>query len=235
MPTTYYKVHGGRLTVAEYWRMSPNLFSFLVAAGLKPFGGFPFNFSIPRIDELHYVEWDDLPGFARRRMRERVEQLESVGFERIFCYESPFLEEHRLGVATALLAADGRTFAVIPYFRDDNVQRCEVSCVSRFEDETLRGVTTTKKELRPIPEHISFRYPGLPADVLYERHQEHLRGWENDGGQSSRLTREVVADEVLAVEQRTVDFHAERGVFVPMTPGEIRRIRAAQDEKDDER
>src|SRR5579883_68076 len=177
MPTKYYKVHGGRLSFAEYWRMSPDPVTFLFAAGMKLFGGMPFNFSIPRADELHYVEEEDLPRAAAKKMKGPVARLEEAGFALKFYHESPTLEDHRLGVAGVLLSADRRTYALVIYARDKAQQQLQFSCVSRATDGTYCGVTTQKKAMKPDPECRFFRHPGLAADALYDAHLEHLREW----------------------------------------------------------
>jgi hypothetical protein len=235
MPTTYYKVHGGRLSFTEYWRMSPDPFTFLIASVAKLFGGFPMNFSIPRPEELTYVDWDDVPPVARKQFRHPVEELEGVGFELAFCYELPLLEKDRMGAACALLGPEGKTFATVVYCQDKATKQRETSVVSRFDDDTFGVTTTAKKQLKPLPTHLSERYPGAPADELYDKHIDHLKDWTADGRRIQKITRKTLPEVILEGEQATIDFHIERGVFVPMTRAEIRKIRAAQeDEESDE-
>ena len=232
MATVYYKVHGGRLSFAEYWRMAPDPFTFCIVAVAKLFGGMSFDFSIPRVDQLHTVEWDDIPRDTRKAMREPIQLLEGAGLSLAFFHEMPVLERHRLGVGAALLAPDGRTFATVNYARDKVQSKLDVSCVTPFDDDTFGITTTAKKQMKPQPEHVVARYPGMPADDLYDKHLGHLEEWQAER-RAVRVTPQTLPGVILKGEQGHIDFHADRGVYVPMTKAEIRRIREAQ-EADDE-
>lgn len=232
MATVYYKVHGGRLSFAEYWRMAPNPFVFCIVAVAKVFGGMPFNFSIPRVDELHLLEWNELRGEARKAMKPAIRLLEEAGMRTIFYHELPLLERDRMGCGASLLAPDGLTFATVNFVKDKVMSQMEVSCVTRFDDESEFGITTTaKKQLKPQPEHITFRYPGTPADELYEKHLEHLEDWKASKD-VVKVTPDRLPKVVLRGEQGHIDFHIERGVYVPMTKAEIRAIRDTQEDDD---
>ncbi len=233
MPTVYYKVHGGRVTFAEYWRLAPDPFSFVIAAGMKLFGGISFDFSIPRIDSLDIVEWDDVSRKAQKQLAETMEEFEGAGFQFAFVHEIPVLEKHRYGVSAVFLSKDRFTFGMANYFEDKVTTQRAASCVTRFDDSY--GFTTTeKKTFVPLPESVGFRHPGMPADELYEKHQGYLEKWEHDGKRPVRLTLNTLPDVVMVGEQRFVDYHVDRGVFVPMTKAEIRRIRAANEECDED-
>jgi hypothetical protein len=230
MPTKYYKVHGGRLSFGEYWRMCPDPFTFLMAAGMKLFGGMPFNFSIPRIDELHYLVEDELLKSAVKKFKGPVRQLQDLGFAHKFYHEMPVLEDHRIGLAAVLLAEDRRTFGVVMYARERANEQLQITCATRFTDDTFGSTTTQKKAMKPVPENKVARHPGARADDLYDFHQEHLREWEDEGLQPVKLDDAKLAASVLKGEQRHVDFHAERGVYVPLSKAEINRIRSANDD-----
>lgn len=234
MPTKYYKVHGGRLSFAEYWRMSPDPISFTIAAGMKLFGGLPFNFSIPRIDELHEVEWDDLPPPARRALKEPAEQFESAGLELVLCHRLPLLESHRIGIGAVFLAADGLSFATANFGKEHDVVKVELACVTRFDDDSFGVTTTAKKQLKPRPDYVIDRHPGATGDELHEKHVANIERWESKGKQPQRLTPKTLPDVLLEGEQGTVDFHAERGVFIPMSKAEVRQIREQDEGTEDE-
>lgn len=233
MPTTYYKVHGGRLSFAEYWRMSPNPLVFVIAAGAKLFGGLPMNFSIPRVDQLHLVEKEELPKLARRELADPVKSLERAGMTIQFYHELPVLEKERIGCAAVLLDGDGYTFATVNFVKDANQQKVGVNCVSRFTDGDFGVTSDQKKELKPDPRHHVDRLVGADPEDLYERHLNNLENWRDDGLQAQRLNRDSTIAAVLAGEQGLVDFHAKRKVFVPMTKAEIRRIRIEQADPDE--
>ena len=56
MPTQYYRLHGGRLTITECWCLARSWGAFLKLFAWKPLGGYPFRFSIPRPDALCRID-----------------------------------------------------------------------------------------------------------------------------------------------------------------------------------
>jgi hypothetical protein len=231
MPTKYYKVHGGRLTFGEYRRMAPDPFTFLICAVMKLFGGMSFDFSVPRIDELHYLDEADLPRAGAKKMKGPIKKLTEAGFALRFHHEAPLLESHRLGVAAVLVSQDRKTVALVMYGKEKDVEKVQVSCFSRFADGNFGATTTQKKEMTPNPANKVAYHPGVPADELVELHREHLAEWdEEDGLRPRKLDDAGVAAAVLEGEQQYIDFHAERGVLVPMSKAEVRRIREANED-----
>ena len=233
MPTKYYKVHGGKLTFAEYWRMCPDPLTFLIAAGMKLFGGISLDASLPRHEELLTVEYDDLPKSAKKFTRDAVDALEAAGMTLLFCHELDVLEAHRYGVGVVFLARDGRAFATVNYAKEGEVKKVELNLVTPFKDDTFGITTTAKKQFKPHPDYLSDRHPDATADELYETHQQNLDEWESDGRKPYKLTPATVPQFVLEGEQRFIDFHIERGVFVPMTKAEVRRLRDERDAREE--
>lgn len=229
MPTKYYKVHGGKLSFGEYWRMSPDPFTFLIAAGMKLVGGLSFNASVPRHGELHLVEYDALPKAARKQTREAVGAFEAAGMALAFCHELDVLEANRYGVGLIFLAKDGSCFATVNYAEEGETKKVELNVVTPFKDDTYGVTTTAKKQMKPNPEFLTDRHPDMAAEELYETHQENLNRWEDDGKKPRKLTRETLPEFVLDGEQRFIDFHIDRGVFVPMSKAEVRRLREMRD------
>lgn len=227
MGVEYYKVDGGRLTFGEYWRMSPNPLVFLIVAIMKPFGGVSFNFSLPRGDELDFVDWDDLTGAARRKFRDTEDDWIDVGYARVFCHELPVLERHRYGAAAVYRHQDSRSFATQGYARDGDVETTFLSCVTRFDSGAFGCTTTNKQQFKPHPDHPVARFPGVNGVTLYERHVDQVAAWEPEYGRVTPVTPEALPQWILDAEHRFIDFHAERGVFVRMTKQEMRRARAA--------
>ena len=230
MPTEYYKVHSGRLSFGEYWRMSPNPVVFLIAAGAKLFGGLPMNFSIPRIDTLHTIDWEDMPPRAEKRMEPSVDSFESLGYKYGFCYELPILELDRFMGACTLLAEDGTHFALIVYVEMPEEKRLNIAIVTEFTDHSFGVTTNAKKELEPEPNHHAHRHLKAEAEELHRLHQQHLEQWRGDGLEPVKQSWDRLPQVILDAEQATVDFHASRGVFVPMTEAEVRKLRDKYDE-----
>ena len=64
---------------------------------------------------------------------------------------------------------------------------------------------------------------------------EHLWGWDADGLRPQRLDRDKsLPAAVVQGEQELVDYHAERGVFVPLTRAEIRAKREQRPDNDED-
>jgi hypothetical protein len=226
MPTKYYKVHGGKLSFAEYWRMCPDPITFTIAAIAKVFfGGLPLGASIPRHEELHLVDYATLPKGIRKAIAEAVAGYKDAGLERVFCYELDVLESHRYGVGTVFLAPDGRSFAVVNFAREGEKETVELNVVSPFKGDGFGVTSTGKKQFKPQPDSVYDRHPGMAADELYETHQENLEKWERKGYEFRKVTKESLPGYILEGEQGFIDFHAERGVFVPMSKAEVRELK----------
>jgi hypothetical protein len=223
--TTYYRVDGGQLTYAEYWRMSPGLFPFLVAAGLKFLGSpIPFTFAVPRPDRLFLVEFDELPAVARQGMKRAVHRAEAAGLELVFCHRLAVPEPHRLGAAAVFLDSTGETTMSVLFAQEGATRQSQLSCVSRFADESLGCTTTVRKSMEVVPGTHVERYPGADPAALLARHRDHLGRLEGEGLVPVPIAANRLADFVLACEVRYVDFHIGRGVFVPMTDDELDAI-----------
>lgn len=231
MTTEYYKINSGRLSFGEYWRMSPNPVVFLIAAGAKLFGGLPMNFSIPRVDTLHTIDWEDMPPRAGKRMEPSIDTYESLGYKYGFCYEMPILELDRFFGACTLLGEDGLRFAMVVYVETPEEKRLTLGIVTEFTDGNYGVTTTAKKELEPEPNHRVHRHLSATAEELHQLHEQHLEEWRNDGLEPVKQSWDRLPQVILAAEQATVDFHASRGVFVPMSEAEVRKLR---DKYDDE-
>lgn len=224
--TTFYRVDGGKLTYAEYWRMSGDPFAFLIAAGMK-FFGFPmrFNFAIPRPDRLFVVEFDELPAAARRGMGPPIRAAEKkAGLRLIFCHRLAVPEPHRVGAAALLLDEENETSLMVMFGQHGGQREVHLTCVSRFPDDTLASTTTMKKALVPVPGSDIERYPGADPATLYARHRGHLERLAGHGLVPVLLDPHRLEGFVLECELRYVDFHIGRGVFVPMTDDELDAI-----------
>ena len=227
MYATYYKVHGGRLTVAEYWRICSSWQGFLYAVALKPFGGFRFKFSVPRPEELRIVRMEELPAPVRERLRGPVEGFERAGLELAFYDRAQVLERHRIGVTAVLPGDGGETIGTVVVV-NGRPWAVELNCVTHFTDGRACVTTTARQKFRPQPHITAFRYPGLSPEELCERHRENLARMEAAGHFPTRITREQLPRVIVEAQQRFIDFHAARGVFVPMTEAEIDRLRGGR-------
>jgi hypothetical protein len=230
MGIRWYKVHGGRLSFREYWLMCPDPFTFCIAAGMKLFGGLPMNFSIPHMDRLEIVELDDLPGGPRRTLKRGIAEFEDAGFEFQFLHELPILERDRFGAAAILLKPDGRSFATVNFAETKDMSQMAYNCVCSFGEGRFGTATTQKEQMKPDPKHITVRFIGASPEELADQHKGLMQDWEDDGETIVRVSREKLPDVVLSGERGHVDYHIERGVYVPMTKAQVRKLRGDDDD-----
>jgi len=220
--TTFYRVDGAKLTYAEYWRMSPGVMAFAIASGMKFFGfPFQFRFAIPRPDRLFLVNLDELPGPARRAMGRAIRSAEDEGLRLVFCHRLAVPEPDRVGAAALMLDPRNVSGLMIIYGQQNRVQQLQVACLSRFPDGTYATTTTMKKTMEPMPDQDIERYPGEDAGGLYRRHVEHVQRMAERGMIPIPFDPNRLEQFVLEREVQYVDFHAHRGVFVPMTEEEL--------------
>ena len=223
--TTFYRVDGGRMTFAEYWRMSPEPVSFLIAAGMKLIGlPVRFNFAIPRPDQLFIVDFAELPGSAQQGMKAAIRSAEKAGLRLVFCHRLAVPEPHRLGAAALFLDETNETSLMVMYGQQGEAREVHATCASRFADETLCTTTTMKKTMTPVPGSDIERYPGADPRTLYARHRDHLERLAGRGLIPVPIDSDELPDFVLKCELRYVDFHIGRGVFVPMSEAELEKI-----------
>jgi hypothetical protein len=223
--TTYYRVDGGTLTYAEYRRMAPDPFSFLIAA-VRKFIGLPvrFRFAIPRPDRLFIVDFAELPDVAASAMRPLVHKAQAMGLRLGFYHRLAIPEPHRIGAAAALLDSIEWTCLYVIFGKDREQRQVQMTCASRFSDGSLAITTTMPKTMEPVPTSRIERHPGADPPTLYGRHQRHLERLASAGLLPLRIDPDRLADFVLEWELRYVDFHIGRGVFVPMTDEELDRL-----------
>jgi hypothetical protein len=225
--TEYYRLNGQTLSYAEYWRMSPGIFAFAMAALLKllhcPVN---FAFSIPRPEALTFMEPADIPGWVQKRWQRAVETCQDWGLQLQFCYTLPVLERHREAYAASFLSGDGLVGAAVCAAATRVLSRTTFSCLSRLRGGYALITTDQRKQLEPHPDDQIVRLPGAAPDVILERHLREL-------GEPERTPWPVNGAEwpqyVLEREQRHVDYHIVRGVYVPMTAAAIERILEQQE------
>jgi len=220
--TTFYRVDGAKLTYAEYWRMSPNMVAFVIAAGRKLFG-FPirFRFAIPRPDRLFVVELEELPPAARRAMAPAIRWAEQGGLRLIFCHRLAVPEPNRIGAAAILLDENNTSCLMILFGSHGRRRELRLAFVSQFADDTRATTTTIMKTLEPMPGVIIERYPEATPVSLYARHGEHLERLAAAGSIPVPFRPDKLEQFIQCNEVKYVDFHASRGVFVPMTEDEL--------------
>lgn len=221
MPTRYYKLRGRKISLREYWRLCPDPFTFCIAAVAKPFGGVVPALSVPLLDRIPDVHPDDLPKGVARALDRQAERFEAEGYRRLFTCEAPLLERHRLAAATVLLADDGWSMAQVLYIKNREQTQVGLTVGCWCDDGTFAVVTNRKPELDNPAGHRGERYLGAGAEELVDRFLHHARTWDAEGMRAVPLDEAKVRENLLRVEREAIEYHARRGVLVPMTPRDL--------------
>jgi hypothetical protein len=220
--TNYYRVDGGKLTYGEYWRMSPDPLSFLIAAGLKLIRlPIKFNFTIPRPDQLFVVDFAELPSSARSEMKPMIRSAEKDGMQLSFCHRLAVVERHRIGAAAILLDEEEQIALTVIFGKHNQKRELQLTCCSVFADDTRAITTTMRKTMVPVPGNVIERYPGASPPALLDHHRHHLERLADEGLVPLRLDASRMPEVVLDWELSYVDYHIDRGVFVPMSEDEV--------------
>jgi hypothetical protein len=227
MTTQYYKTHGGKLTLPECWRIARSWRALWQALSWKPFGGYPFKTSIARPDALEVIDPKELPDEFRERFLVLITLCEKAGLEPVFYHRSQVLERANLGAGAYLLDPTGTVIGTIATVKiAGTALYSALTFTTHFTDGTVGITTTARKTFKPLPHHLTNRYGPVRPDFLYDRHRIHLKWCEQRDSKTPRsFTPQQLPGVVLETIQQYVDFHAARGVFVPMTEDEIARQR----------
>ena len=227
MPTRYYRLHGGRLTIAECWCLARSWTSCLKFLAWKLVGGYPFRFSIPRTDALHQIDPEDLPEGFRDRFLGLLAAVEKAGLGRVFVHRPEVLERSRVGAAAVLLDPTGTVIGTAASSSTSQPTAGEVTLTTHFVDGTAGITTTARRMFRPQPSHLIHRHRRLAPDGLLERHRQYLACWERAGKLPRSFNAEELPGLILEAQHRYIDFYAAEGLFIPMTDEEVDRARGA--------
>lgn len=225
MATQYYRFHGGRLTLTECWCLARSWTKLFKLLAWKPLGGYPFRFSIPRQDRLNVVDPDAFPAGLRDRFLDLVAAVEKIGFQQVFVHRLDVLERSRVSAGAVLLDSTGTIIGTVAFTQANRSAGAEGSLTTHFTDGTAAVTTTARRRYRQQPHRLVRRHPGTPPAVLLGRHREYVADWERAGKVPRPFTRKQLPAVILEAQQRYVDFQFARGLFVPMTEGEIERAR----------
>jgi hypothetical protein len=233
MPTKYYRIRGRAITLREYWRLCPDPFTFCIAAVAKPFGGLAPAWSVPFIDRMPIVHPDDLPRVVARAIERHSARFEDEGYRVLYHTEAPLLEKNRLVASSILLADDGWSLAQVLYIKNGEQTQVGLTVGCLCDDGTYAVTTNRKQELDSPPGHRVERYVGADAGRLVDKFHDHAREWEErDGMRPVPLDEAKVTELLLRVEREALEFHAARGVLVPMTRRELERLGVDSDDID---
>lgn len=224
MGTVYYKIRGRGISLAEYRRLCTDPFTYFIAVIAKPFGGIAPSWSVPLVDRIPDVDLLDLPKGVARTLERHAARFEEEGYQVLFHYDLPLLERERMTAATILLSRDTWSMAQVMYIKNSEQSQVGLTVGCWCQDGTYATVTNRKLELDPVPGHRTERYVGATPDELVDRFLEHAAEWDAEGMQAIRLDESLVRRMLIQAERQAVDFYAERGVLVRMTPRELAKF-----------
>lgn len=231
MPAQYFRLDGGRLTLAECWCLARSWAAFAKFLAWKPFGGYPFRFSIARPDVIHRIDPIELPSGVRDGLLRLVAAAEAAGLGLAFVHRADPLERSRAGAGAVLLDPTGTVIGTVAYSQAGRLVTGEMTLTSHFTDGTAGATTTARRLYREEPHRLIRRHPGLAPAGLLERHRGHLADWEQEGKLPRAFPREALQAHILAAQQRRIDFYVDQGLFVPMTDAEVERARGGSSKK----
>lgn len=220
MAPQYFRIHGGRLSVAEIWRIARSNKAFVKVLAWKCVGGYPFRFPIPRPESLNFVKPEEMPpGRYLDAALNLIDGFESAGLKLLFTHRIDKLAG--TAIVACLLDPAGTTIGT--FVSTSLGQRYEAECLatSHFLDGSAGITTTSRKLFKPQPHHrVEYRVKRSPA-ALVGRHRQNLERWERDGKFPRKFAPAELPKVLVEAQQRHIDFHAARGVFVPMTEEEV--------------
>ncbi len=216
--TRYYRVDTRKLTYAELWRVSPGL-GFAVGAVLKTLL-IPIQVStiVPYVDEITLVGPETLDEDVKLALSIPSSGWTSLGFRPAFHYTVPLRGDGMRSAAVVFLSADELTVAQTAFVEKTVglVTRREVVsfCFSRFDDGTFLGESSAAKRFNSPPEFDSRSLPGGSSEQLFSLHEERLR--EGKHGRPARIGRDGLKALITFLNNRHVEYMAQRGVYVPV-------------------
>ncbi|MGL6096527.1 MAG: hypothetical protein ACRC7O_12105 [Fimbriiglobus sp.] len=225
MAVKYYKLLIHRLHWWELSANSTNAAVFPILAVFKLIRWAPITVSVPLLDELPLVDWDDLDDAVRGGLRRSVEGLVGSGWEYLYCYELPYVEPTRVGGAAVLLAPDRRCAAAVVYYKDPEETRAAVAYGTPLDGGDHVLTINSRLYIEHPPEVLGEWLPKQSRSAAYTRHCERLQEFEADGRRLLPMTADSLPAMTLHLERQMVLHNLDRGVIRPMTAAEVRRLR----------
>ena len=219
---TWLAIDSRRLTVGEYWRLSPGVGSFVIAVALKLVRA-RLHFPSALTREFRWIDVAEPPPWAAALFAGEEPALVAAGLEPVGTYTAPMLGT-TTSVARVFVDADGLALTQLMAARSEGppaVTRLVVACTSRAADDALIATGNLREHLAAPPTSRIEVVQGGGAAVV-RRHRERLAAVSvvpcpRDG------VRDRLADEHAA----SVAFHERRGVYAPVSDRRLSALRAA--------
>ena len=229
--TRYYRPDSSRYTLRELRHVMPSFPAFLRAAlGRWILGSrYGSRLVILRVDQIDRVAEEAVPGPLQPGLAQKTAAYQAEGWRRLFVYRWP-LRGPLEAYGVAFLAADGRAAGVAVGSvglgpRKTPAPHWVCALASRLTDGGCWKTCDSPPKLVNPPEYKIDYLPGQPVAVLVDRHYQRLAGV---GDSVERLEEDDVEPFLVADNNREIDFHASRGVYVPLTEQEISRLNGIQ-------
>jgi hypothetical protein len=222
--TTYYGIDMSRITWAEAWRFGKlGGLLYLVNAKLEP-RRVVGDTALARTEAHDFVRDVDLSEHARQALREMEASL-GESFHRVGLAKGQTRARHPGFVAMGL-ASDGLVVSQCIHVGCGGQEVSVIGLASELEDGLRISTGNSGRKLETAPGSIVTYLPGASGDRLLRAHRAKLDELARRS-RPKRFDDAAALDSVVKGEQRSHDFHVARGVYVPLTPGEIERLQVA--------
>lgn len=223
---THYQPLTTKLNLREYRRISKNVLELIIGVCFKFLRiRMPMSFAFADTSHFHRIAPEQLSPRARENIKPVADDALALNLKYAFSYWLPTVGTIE-GAAATFLSEDGRSVLLIIYARTWTQVTVDEKTVFAFMSRLADGnalVTSGAKGDLDAPSHIlGESYPGDSMNKVFERHLSRL----SDAGGSVLGIRD--ADELEHVlreyENENFEFNVNRGVYVPISDGELARL-----------
>lgn len=219
----FYRTNTARLTLAEFRRLSPNNFVFLVGVLFKLLrinGPATFAFGAAR-HEPHLTS-DQFSEAVNEKLRGAAADAVACGLRFLCAYRLPSIGTVDSG-ALAYANDDGSILAPMAHVRVWHGQVVNEQTVFSFQSRLSDGrvVTTVgaAQQLNSPPEFLVEHLPGRTYGDVLARHQARLAEFAGSVMRAPTPAEQIAR--LHAYESRSIEFQRERGVYVAATPQQL--------------
>jgi hypothetical protein len=224
----YYGADTTKLTFREYWRWKPGL-PFLFMA-LRKLRGIRTNTGayVARPERLTPIDLATASPAHECALRPLLNQSRAMAFNMEFCYTVPMLGPFD-SLAIALTSADHLTLLLIAHLERVGAGRPALPAYVFYSFHAEGYPIATSGGLVGLiggpPEIKGVRLRNSSLEKTWTRHHKRI---ETEKGNLLACRSADVAQTLLRILQRSMDYNIERGVWVPFTEAEETVIRKSQ-------
>lgn len=215
-----------RLTYAELWRLVDNPYAWLVLTLAKTLR-LPIRIQtdFADLDRLVRVERAALALWVLESARETEAACEAAGLAFQFAFRRPSPGAIRVSVALVHLSGDRLVLGAIHVFhvRSRHLEQLRVVLALSSELSDSRHLVTTNaaRILDSQPRCDAVHLKGRPPEAVIAEHRKRL---DETGAAAVPYDPDRLEAIELGYHHEIIQFHVQRGVFVPMTVDEVRRL-----------